>query len=1235
MLTPSDATASAPSASTALGGAIASLASGAGPADGTPVVCSAATSTEASCGAAGRAGPSPSTAGAGNGSWIELPQGRAFGGLAYDPIVGRVVLFGGENGSGALGDTWTYRVGNWTQVLSSPSPPARELAAMAYDPRDGYVLLFGGYNGTAYLNDTWSYQSGSWTHLSTPVAPSGRAGAGITYDAQLGEIILFGGFNGASYLNDTWKFAAGAWTLLSTTGAIPGRAEAAVTYDPEAHAVLLFGGINSGGYLADTWTLSVHAWTLAAPSTHPSARDGAAMAYDSATQSIILFGGDGSGGYVGDTWTFTGGNWVLVPGTGPSARAGAMIAYDAVGADRYLLLVSGVGAGPPFRHDTWTFTGSWNLLLTGASPRPRSGASLVWDPRDDVAVLFGGYSGSAYLNETWEYIGGWWTELATTAAPSPRAGAAMVFLGTNATASTGYVLLFGGVGAAGYLNDTWKFVAGVWTPIATSGAPSPRAGAAVTFNALTNSTVLFGGIGPTGFLADTFWFNGPDRQWTQSALSPSPSARAYAAATFDPLNDTLLMFGGVGAGGLLNDTWELHGGNSTIHLAWTQDVRAVAPPAVSNATFAWDTVTRYAILEGGSTGGPNPSNAMWLFTHGNWTQVVTAPSPPARFGAASVFDPADYTWILFGGANAAGRLNDTWEWVVFIVRSFASLTTIDATASDQFYPTVFGGVAPYTYFWSFGNGSTSHVRDPAYAFPVAAQYSVSLTVNDSSTNTSTVLLSVTVVPALEVQANATPTAVDAGISVSFNGTHSHGIGPYTVAWTFGDGASSTVSNPSHAYASSGTYDAIYWVNDSGGLSLNRTVTITVGATPVSEPLADPAVTDLGTPIAFSAEVTGGTGPYSYAWLLGDGTHAATQYLNHTYAATGTYDVALWVNDTYGLSAFSSRTVTVNPALGGTVAASPTNVETGRAVIFWGNQTGGTPAYTISWNFGDGTRGTGAETSHAYSTAGIYLVNGWLNDSVGQSVHRTVTVTVSAGPAVRTTSAPTATDVGFAAVFVANVTGGVGPYTLAWLFGDGSSATGTSVTHTYLTPGSRTVTVWGNDSAGGVSNQSFSIQVNPVVAISEFSVPSGTVTVGNSLGLVVTVSGGTAPFSYSYAGLPGGCSSENVSTLTCTPNATGVFNVTVTVKDAVGSTAAESAPLTVGSASPSSSPGFLGLSGDWGYYLLLGIILAIVIVLLAVVLTRRSRPPGTTEPPTETETVTTTTTETTQGETTTR
>jgi len=54
----------------------------------------------------------------------------------------------------------------------------------------------------------------------------------------------------------------------------------------------------------------------------------------------------------------------------------------------------------------------------------------------------------------------------------------------------------------------------------------------------------------------------------------------------------------------------------------------------------------------------------------------------------------------------------------------------------QFHCNVLGGVPPYTYLWSFGDGGTSQAKNPTYTYTQSGFYNVTLLVTDAEQNTS-------------------------------------------------------------------------------------------------------------------------------------------------------------------------------------------------------------------------------------------------------------------------------------------------------------------------------------------------------------------------------------------------------------------------------------------------------------------------------------------------------------------
>ena len=304
------------------------------------------------------------------GNWTALGEGgpskRLGMAMAFDSARRQLVLFGGEDGPGVLGDTWSYDVTNsqWRELLPSTSPSARTRAAMVYDSSTGSLLLFGGQlPGAPDSNETWAFNTSSstWTDLHASSAPPGRYAHAMAYDSDSAEVVLFGGKTGPE-ANDTWVYnsTTNSWRAMAPLQAPPGRMSHMMAFDRQHGTVILFGGYSGGGMVNDTWTYDLLAdeWKEVDSPLVPSTRQNAAMDYDAAAGQTVLFGG----------WS-----------------------YDS-----------------PEKSDTWTFdagTGRWTERGPASPPSARSWHRMVYDPEGERMLLFGGLrtSTSEPQNDLWAY----------------------------------------------------------------------------------------------------------------------------------------------------------------------------------------------------------------------------------------------------------------------------------------------------------------------------------------------------------------------------------------------------------------------------------------------------------------------------------------------------------------------------------------------------------------------------------------------------------------------------------------------------------------------------------------------------------------------------------------------------------------------------------------------------------------------------------------------------------------
>lgn len=134
--------------------------------------------------------------------------------------------------------------------------------------------------------------------------------------------------------------------------------------------------------------------------------------------------------------------------------------------------------------------------------------------------------------------------------------------------------------------------------------------------------------------------------------------------------------------------------------------------------------------------------------------------------------------------------------------------------------------------------------------------------------------------------------------------------------------------------------------------------------------------------------------------------------------------------------------------------------------------------TYTWTFGDGATGSGLLANHSYSSTGEYTVE-FEASNEGGSDSDAVSVTVVSPPQPASitsiNASPNPVDVGERVRFRSNVQGD-SPITRNWSFGDGSTSTRRSPTHTYDEPGRYTVRLRTSNEAGRDS-RTITVRVN--------------------------------------------------------------------------------------------------------------------------------------------------------------
>jgi PKD repeat protein len=350
-------------------------------------------------------------------------------------------------------------------------------------------------------------------------------------------------------------------------------------------------------------------------------------------------------------------------------------------------------------------------------------------------------------------------------------------------------------------------------------------------------------------------------------------------------------------------------------------------------------------------------------------------------------------------------------------------------------------------------------------------------------------------PAPTATFTATPALVTPGQSVSFDATASSGsVTGYS--WDFGDTQTGTGATPTHMYAAAGVFVVTLTVTDGTNTS-STTHVVTVDTPPVPAFTAAPNPAFPGAGVSFNGNTSSDPNPggtiVAYSWDFGDGATGTGATPTHAFATPGVYTVRLTTTDDHGQAASTTGAVTVDrPVASFTVSSNP--VTPGTTVAFnAGGSSDPVGAITgYSWNFGDGTSGTGIAPSHAYAAPGNYVVTLTVANSLGQAASANTNIIVNPPPTASFTISPNPATIGSPVSFDAGASthpfGTVASY--AWSFGDGGTATGVATTHSYALPGTYAVTLTVTDSDGQVGTTSASIVANPARLTAQLSMPGG-------------------------------------------------------------------------------------------------------------------------------------------------
>ncbi len=294
---------------------------------------------------------------------------------------------------------------------------------------------------------------------------------------------------------------------------------------------------------------------------------------------------------------------------------------------------------------------------------------MVYDPVNERTLLFGGAlweDSYTFYDDLWsyDYSTNTWTQIDDGSGPQGRFNHMMVYLPVHHQ-----LFLFGGFSATDRISDTWMYdiTDNRWTRLRPENSPSHRSDAAIAFEPVYDIIILTDGYArDDSHPQDTWVYDFDSTDWIQMNPEESPLPQYGHHMAYDTENGMVVMYGG---------HWSIpgtstHGYSDGIWTydyptdAWTKIDEATTPPGRYWYNLAYDGYSGKLVVFGGSTTGYGTDDDTWVFdaSTNSWEEIESDETPPGRANSAMVYDQAHRKVIMFGGLPGwrAPPLDDLW-----------------------------------------------------------------------------------------------------------------------------------------------------------------------------------------------------------------------------------------------------------------------------------------------------------------------------------------------------------------------------------------------------------------------------------------------------------------------------------------------------------------------------------------------------------------------------------------------
>ena len=491
------------------------------------------------------------------------------------------------------------------------------------------------------------------------------------------------------------------------------------------------------------------------------------------------------------------------------------------------------------------------------------------------------------------------------------------------------------------------------------------------------------------------------------------------------------------------------------------------------------------------------ANTTWNWNFGDGTPIDTTKNPSHIYTKAGDFKVMLTVSNSFTGCDAK---DSTMIYVTSVQPMFSANSTQPCVRDSVIFTNLIkaNSSANYkatAYTWDFGDPSsglanTSTDSIAKHRFTAPGIYSVKLKVTEQRACTDSITMTNYIdVRGPIVNFNNNKAQICSGMTVNFTDasskTATDTADPLlnTYLWSFGDGSSSTLQNPTHTFNGTGNYTVKLEVTDSKGCINEKSITNSVIVPAVQAGFStsrDAYCTDNSTLVSFTNTAVGTITAYDWD-MDGDGNFEVlngSSSQTRSFPTKGTYLIQQRVTSDLGCQNTFSKNITIVDGTSGIILADPNLGCAPAHAILQASD----PAAVVSsylWDFGDGKTSTLSNPTHDYLKPGKFTIT--LSEILTGGCSKSSSISVEVGGAVGTfsyTTIPSCTP--YTVTLNAENLYGVG--TLIWDFGDGSTTTeklgkgisSKSITHTYNSSGSKLPILILKDSTCGNSVSLFDL-----------------------------------------------------------------------------------------------------------------------------------------------------------------